>query len=79
MQERTLLRQAGVKLLDLEEFYEVIHKQESEAAACPPVAPLLIRGSHKKTQHSQCLNQSILTYSDSVRGDLDPGKHLKLP
>lgn len=53
------LRWAGVKLLDIEEFYEVIHKQKSEAAACPPVALLLIRGSHKK--HSTA-NVSINQY-----------------
>lgn len=53
-------------------FYELIHKQESEAAACPLATSLLIRGSCKKTQHCQGLNQSVLTYSSSGRGDWDP-------
>lgn len=29
-------------MLDNEEFYKLIHKQVSEAAACPPAAMLLI-------------------------------------
>lgn len=66
------LGQGEEKLLDNdEEFYELIHKQESEAAACPLAASLLIRGSHKKTQHCQGLNQSGLTHSGSGRGDWD--------